>query len=89
MRGHTDTLSETSNLTHELDRKFELQNQQLYPNHLDKFGSILMEISSNISEQIAFNKRPKNEEQTFLLWMNLHMKKIYHELCKLITNYLR
>ena len=39
LSGHTDTLTEASNLIHELCRQGEIQNQQQYRNALDKFST--------------------------------------------------
>ena len=39
LTGHTDTLTEASNLTDELFRKGEIQNEQQYRNALDKFST--------------------------------------------------
>ena len=39
--GHTDTLTETSNLTDELYKRDEIQNKQQYRNGLNKFSTIL------------------------------------------------
>ena len=37
LSGHTDTLTEASNLIHELSKRGEIQNKQQYRNALDKF----------------------------------------------------
>ena len=59
--GHTDTLTEASNLTDELYKRSEIQNEQQNRNALVKFHK-KMELPSKILEQIAFNTRRKTEE---------------------------
>ena len=39
LSGHTDTLTEASNLTDELYKRGEIQNEQQYGNALDKFST--------------------------------------------------
>ena len=39
LSGHTDTLTETSNLIDELYKRGEIQNKQQYRNALDKFST--------------------------------------------------
>ena len=40
LSGHTDTLSEASNLIDELYKRGEIQNKQQYRNALDKFSNL-------------------------------------------------
>ena len=39
LSGHSDTLTEASNLIDELNKRGEIQNKQQYRNALDKFSS--------------------------------------------------
>ena len=61
LSGHTDTLTEASNLINELYKRGDIQNKQQFQNALNKFFSLQMELPSKILEQIAFNTRPKIE----------------------------
>ena len=74
MSGHTDTLTETSNLMDELYKRGEIQNKQQNQNALDKFSTIKMDLPIKLLEQIAFNTRPKIEEQMLIV-----MDKSTHE----------
>ena len=40
LSGHTDTLTEASNLIDELYKRGEMQNKQQYRNALDKFSNL-------------------------------------------------
>ena len=62
LSGHTDTLTEASNLIDELYKRGEIQNKQQYRNALDKFTTKKMELPTKLLEQIAFNTRSKMEE---------------------------
>ena len=74
LSGHTDSLTEASNLIDELYKRGELQNEQQYRNALNKFSSIYMELPSKLLEQIAHIKRPKLEEHMLIV-----MDKSIHE----------
>ena len=50
LNGHTDTLTEASNLLDELYKRGEIQNEQQYPNALDKFRNQKMELPSKLLE---------------------------------------
>ena len=67
LSGHTDTLAEASNLKDQLYKMSEIQNKQQYRNALNKFSTKKMELLSNLLEQIAFNTRPKIEEQMLIV----------------------
>ena len=71
---HSDTLTEASNLTNELYKKGEIQNEQQYRNALNKISTLKMELPSKILEQVAFNTRPKIEEHMLIV-----MDKSTHE----------
>ena len=60
--GHTDTLTEASNLINELYKRGEIQNKQQYQNALNKFCTYQMELPSKLFEKIAFNTRSRIEE---------------------------
>ena len=62
LSGHTDALTEASNLKDELYKRGEIPNKQQYRNALNKFSTQQMELPSKLIEQIAFNTRPKIEE---------------------------
>ena len=74
LSGHTDTLTEASNLLDRLHKKCELENDQLHRNALDDFHAIKMELPCKLLEQIVFNTRPKKEEHMLLV-----MDKSMHE----------
>ena len=67
LSGHTDTLTEASNLIDELYKKVEIQNEQHYRNALDKFHTQNMELPSKVLEQIAFNTRLKIEQHMLIV----------------------
>ena len=62
LSGHTDTLTEGSNLIDEVYKKAEIQNEQQFRNALDNFSTPLMELPNKVMEQLAFNTKPKIEE---------------------------
>ena len=74
LSGHTDTLTEASNLIDELFKRGELQNKQQYRNALNKFSTPKMERPSELLEQIAFNTRPEIEDIMLIV-----MDKFTHE----------
>ena len=74
LSGHTDTLTEASNLIDELYKRGEIQNKQQYRNALNKFSAPEMELPSKLLEQIAYNTRPKIEEHMLIV-----MDKSTHE----------
>ena len=53
--GHTDTLTENTDVIDELYKQGKIQNKQQYRNAIKKFSSIYMELPIKLSEQIAFN----------------------------------
>ena len=65
--GHTDTLTEGSNLIDELNKRGESKNEQQFRDAPDKFHTKYMELPSKKLEQIAFNTRPKIEEQKIIV----------------------
>ena len=67
LSGHSNTLSEASNLIDELYKQGEIQNEQQYRNALNKFSSPQMELPSKILEQIAFSTRPNIEEHMLVI----------------------
>ena len=74
LSGHTDTLTEASNLLDDSYKRGEIQNKQPYRNALNKFSTQQMELTTKLLEQIAFNTRPKIEEH-----MLMFMDKSTHE----------
>ena len=74
LSGHTDTLTEASNLFDELYKRSEIQNEQQHRNAFDKFRTQKRELPSKIIEQIAFKTRPKIEKHMFIV-----MDKSKHE----------
>ena len=74
LSGHTDTLTEASNLIDELYKRSEIQNKRQYRNAVDKFSSSQVELPSKLLEQIAYNTRPKIEEHMLIV-----MHKSTHE----------
>ena len=70
LSGHADTLTEASILIDELYKRNEIQNKQEYRNALNKFNTQKMELPSKLSEQIAFNTRPKIEEHMLIVMDN-------------------
>ena len=62
MSGHTDTLTEASNLFDEFYKRGEIENDHQYRNALDKFSTQKTEFPSKNLEQLAFNTKPKIEE---------------------------
>ena len=71
---HTNTLTEASNLIHEVYKIGETQNEQQNRNALDKFVTNYIELLSKILAQIAHNTRPETEER-----MLIGMDKSTHE----------
>ena len=51
LSGHTNTVTETSNLTDELYKRGEIENEQQYRNALDEFNTIQMELPSKLLEE--------------------------------------
>ena len=74
LSGHTNTLTEGSNLIDELCKRGEIQYEQQYRNALDNFNTQQMELPSEIFEQIAFNTTPKIKEHMLIV-----MDKSNHE----------
>ena len=74
LSGHTDTLTEASNLIDQLYKRGEIQNKQQYRNVLNKFSTIQTELPSKLSEQIAYNTRGKIGEHMLVV-----MHKSTHE----------
>ena len=59
-----------------IEKRGEVQNEQQYRIAPMKFSTLYMELPSKLIEQIAFNKRPKNEEHMLIV---LIMDKSTHE----------
>ena len=74
LSGHTNSLTEASILIDDLYKRVEIQNEQQYRFALDKFHTKGMELPIKILEQIAYNTRPKIEEQMLIV-----MDKSTHE----------
>ena len=74
LSGQTDTLTEASNLIEQLYQRGEIKIEQQNRNALDKFRTQLMNLPCETLEQIAFNTRPKIEEQKLIV-----MNESYHE----------
>ena len=74
LSGHTDTLTEASNLIDELYKRSEIQKKKQYRNALKKFSTIEMEFPSKLLEQTAYNTRSKTEEHMLIV-----MDKSTHE----------
>ena len=74
LSGHTDTLTEASNLTDKLYKTVETQNEQQCRDALDKFHTNKVELPNKILEQTVFNTRPKIEEHMLFV-----MDKYTHE----------
>ena len=66
LSGHTNTLTEASNLIDELYKRGEIQNKQQYRNALDKFYTKKRKLLGEMLEQMAHNTRPKIEEQVLI-----------------------
>ena len=62
LSGHTDTLTEASNLKDEIYKRGEIQNKQQNRNALNKFPTLLMELPGKLLEHIAFKTRSRTEE---------------------------
>ena len=67
LSGHTDFLSEASNLIIDLYIRVETLNEKQYGNALEKLHSQKMELPKILLEQIAFNTSPKNEEHMLIV----------------------
>ena len=67
LTGHTDTLTEAKNLSHEFYRRSEIENEQQYRNDLDEIYTIQKELRSKFTQQLAINTRPKIEEHTLFV----------------------
>ena len=67
LSGHTNTLTEASNLIDELHQRGGLQNKQQYRNAPNKFSTPQMELPSKFLEKRAFNTRPKLEEHILIV----------------------
>ena len=81
LSGHTNTLTEASNLLDELYKRGELQNKQQFRNALDKFSTQYLELPSNLLEQIAFNTRPMIEEHMLVVMdISTHEDHLSHPL---------
>ena len=71
LSGHSDTLTETSNLIDTINKKGEIQNERQYRNRLVKFENWLffspfqMELLIKLLEQIVFNTRPKIQKHIY------------------------
>ena len=90
LSGHTDTLTEASNLVDELYTRGEIQNEQQYRNAPNDFHTQEVELPSKVLEQIAFITGPKIEEHMIkVIKKNLLMKSTYLNNCKLKMNYLK
>ena len=51
LSGHTNNLTEASNLVDELSKKGEIQNKQQFPDALDKFYTNWRELARKLLEQ--------------------------------------
>ena len=60
--GHTNFLTESSNIIDKVYKRGELQNEQQYRTALDKFHTQQMELPIKILEQIVINTRRKIED---------------------------
>ena len=67
LSGHTNTLTEASNLIDEIYKRGEIQNKQQDRNALNKLSNLCMEQPSKILGQFAHNARPKIEEHMLIL----------------------
>ena len=86
MGGHTDTLTEASNLIDQFYKKSEIQNELSNVIAPDKFHTLKMELPSKILEQIVFNTRAKIEKHvSTFMDKSIHVKK-HLMLHKLILN---
>ena len=65
LSGHTDILTEASNLMGALYKQGEIHQQ--YRNALNKFSTIKMELPGKLLEQIAYNTRSKKEEHLLIV----------------------
>ena len=74
MSGHTNTLTESSNLIDELYKLGEIENKKQYQKALNNFSTQYMELPSKFLEQIAFITIPKIEEHMLII-----MDKSQHE----------
>ena len=72
---HTDTLTEAISLIDNLYTKAELENEQQYPQALDKNHPNYSELSNKFLEQIAFNTVLKIAEHLLMV-----MSKPTHEI---------
>ena len=70
MSGHTDTITEASNLIDQLYKQGEIQNKQQYQNAPNKFSNQKVELPIKLLEQIAFNTRSKIEEHMLIVMDN-------------------
>ena len=64
--GHTDTLTEASNVTDNFYKRFETQNKQQNQNFLDKYLTKWMELPSKLLEHNVFKKKPKEQEHLLI-----------------------
>ena len=81
LSGHTDTLTEASNLIDELYKRREIQNKQQYRNAPNNFSTIKMELPSKLLEQISFNTRPKLEEHMLVvMYKSTHEEHLFQPL---------
>ena len=81
LSGHSDTLTEASNLIDDLYKRGEIQNEQQYRNALDSFSPLWMELPSKSLEQIAFFRKPKIEELMLIFMDNsTHEENLFQQL---------
>ena len=88
--GHSDTLTEVSNLIDELYKRGEIQNKQQYRNALYKFSSHKNELPSKLLEQIAYSTRSRIEEHILIVMdKSTHEEHLYFNRYKQIINNLK
>ena len=74
LSGHTNTLTEASNLIDEIHKIGEIQNEQQYRIALDRISASKMELAHKLLKQFAHKARPKREEHMLIV-----MDKSTHE----------
>ena len=62
MSGHTDTLTEASNLIDEIYKRREIQKEKRYRNARNKFHTQQLELPKEILKQLAINTITKTKE---------------------------
>ena len=87
--GHTVTLTEASNLSAEVYKRFEIQNEEHYKNVPDNIRTFWMELPSKILERIAVSTIPKRDEQMLMVRIGVVMENTDFNHYKLILNILK